>query len=108
MTDPIEAIERFVARIAPYDPQPGTHVGSVELRHGRARTTVALTEHTARALVEALERYTDPADRGGCPNCGARLDRDLHCAACGHVDGIFGQTPAHHVDEIRRRDAGTP
>jgi hypothetical protein len=104
MPDPIAALERFVARITPYDPDPAAHVGAVDLRFGRSRTTVELTERAARALCEALERYTDPDDNGTCPNCGARVDRDLHCAACGHVGGIFGQTLVHHVDEVGRRD----
>jgi hypothetical protein len=102
--NPVEAVERFVARIAPYDPDPDRPVLSVELRFGDSVGTFALTERATRALYEAIERYTDPDDTGTCPNCGTRVDRDLHCPACHHVGGIFGQTLAHQLNDARHGD----
>ena len=104
MPDPIEAMERFLARIEPYDPDPVTHIMSLEMRVGRSRGSFELTERAARAMAELLMRHVDPDDVGACANCGARLDRSMHCRACGHVDGIFGQTIGQHAADVRRRE----
>jgi hypothetical protein len=76
---------------------------SVELRAGGETATFALDAAQARALADLLAAYRDPDDHGRCRSCGAALDRDLHCVACGHVDGVFGQALAAHADSVRRR-----
>jgi hypothetical protein len=98
MSDPIDALEQFVARIKPFDPRPDETVASIEVRVGRTRGTFELTDRAARALTEVLLRYTDPDDHGACPHCGRPLGRDLYCADCGHIDGIFGATMAAMVE----------
>jgi hypothetical protein len=105
--DPIDAMEQFLGRIAPYDPDPNEAIMSVELRIGRSRGTFELTARAAQALTEVLARYVDPDDHGTCPNCGTRLDASLRCAGCGRVDGIFGQALAHHMVDVLRRDEGS-
>jgi hypothetical protein len=102
--NPIAAMERFLSRIAPHDPYPNETVMSVELRAGGSRGTFELTARAARALAEALARYVDPDDHGTCPGCGGQLNESLRCTGCGRVDGIFGQTLAHHVADVVRRD----
>ena len=77
---------------------------TVELRAGGETATFALDAGQARALADLLAAYRDPDDHGRCPSCGAPLDRDLHCVACGHVDGVFGQALAAHAESVRRRE----
>jgi hypothetical protein len=93
--DPIEALERFLAGIAPYDPEPGVPMMSLEIRVGRSLASFQLTERATRALTELLLRHIDPDNCGSCPHCGTALDKNLHCPGCRRVDGIFGQTVAH-------------
>jgi len=76
---------------------------TAEMRAGGEVATFTLDARQARALADLLAAYRDPDDHGRCPSCGAPLDRDLHCAACGHVDGIFGQALAAHAEAVRRR-----
>ncbi|MCX4470417.1 hypothetical protein OOK41_08875 [Micromonospora sp. NBC_01655] len=98
--DPIEALERFLARIAPYDDPAAEPVATVDLRVGRLRGSFRLTDRSARALSEALGRWTDPDDVGRCGGCGGPVDRDLVCRSCGRLDGIFGATVAHHAERV--------
>lgn len=102
--DPIAAMERFLSRIAPHDPYPNETIMSVELRTGRSHGTFELTARAAQALTEALARYVDPDDHGTCPGCGGRLNESLRCTGCGRVDGIFGQTLAHHMAGVLRKE----
>ncbi|MFB6395631.1 hypothetical protein [Polymorphospora lycopeni] len=104
--DVMAAMERFLARIAPFDPRPGAKVVSVEMRAGGVRGGFELTERSARALCEALARYTDPDDHGRCSGCGGHLDRNLQCPGCGYVGGVFGETIAHRAAEIASRGEG--
>ncbi|MEV0729340.1 hypothetical protein [Polymorphospora sp. NPDC050346] len=104
--DVMAAMEQFLARIAPFDPRPGAKVVSVEMRAGRVRGGFELTERSARALCEALARYTDPDDHGRCSGCGGHLDRNLQCPGCGYVGGVFGETIAHRAAEIASRGEG--
>ncbi|MEV0395200.1 hypothetical protein [Polymorphospora rubra] len=104
--DVMAAMEEFLARIAPFDTQPGAPVVSVEMRAGRVRGGFELTERSARALCEALARYTDPDDNGRCRDCGGHLDRNLQCPGCGHVGGVFGETILHRAAEIANRRDG--
>ncbi len=89
---PLEAMEQFLSRIEPFDPEPhGRPALTVELRAGHRRGSFALTEHAAHALYEALCRYSDPQDQGPCDACGGRrLDEHLACRDCGHLNGVFG------------------
>lgn len=98
-------MERFLGRIAPYDPHPDEAVVSLEMRVGRARGSFRLTARATRALTEMLVGYLDPDDCGSCANCGKPLNRDLYCVGCGHLDGIFGQALAHHAADVLRRQA---
>lgn len=93
--DPLVALRRFVERVSPYDHDPAA--GSpVTLWTGAG--SVTLTPHLARALIEALERYRDPADRGTCARCGGRrLDDHLHCLDCGRLHGVFGELVAERA-----------
>lgn len=102
--DPIEAMEQFLGKITPYDPHPDVTIMSLHIQVGRSRGTFQLTARTAHALTEALARYVDPDDSGTCSNCGKPLNKDLHCVGCGHLDGIFGQTLAHHAADVVRRE----
>ncbi|MGC4807106.1 hypothetical protein [Micromonospora sp. DT233] len=101
--DPVEAMERFLARIAPYDDPAAEPVATVDLRVGRLRGTFPLTERAARALTEALNRWADPDDAGRCGDCGGPLGQDLVCRACGRLDGIFGATVARHAQRVAER-----
>ncbi len=85
-----DAVRAFVARVAPYD-APDAPVAATVVVDGEE---FAMTARTARAFAEALHRYTDPEDRGRCPECGGVLDHHLRCVSCGRVDGIFGATVA--------------
>jgi hypothetical protein len=95
--DVIDAMERFLAGIEPFDPDPGVPVMTVELRAGRSRGSFALTGRAATALREVLLRHVDPDDCGRCDGCGGHLDRDLRCVGCGQVAGVFGATVARFV-----------
>ena len=75
----------------------------VEMRAGGEAAVFTLDARATRALADLLAAHPDPDDHGRCPSCSAPLDRDLHCAACGHVDGIFGQALAAHAEAVRRR-----
>lgn len=96
-------MERFVARIARFDPPDSSPVLSVELRSGRLRGRFELTERTAAALVQALATWSDPDDAGQCDHCGGRIGPDLGCRDCGHLNGIFGATVAHHAARVAAR-----
>ena len=98
------ALADFVARVDVFDPAPDSSpVATVELRVSGASTRFALRDHAARALYEALCRYYDPADVGPCDRCGARrLDANLQCRDCGHVNGVFGQVLLEHAERMRR------
>ncbi|WP_416902703.1 hypothetical protein [Micromonospora echinospora] len=98
--DPIEAMERFLARTAPYDAPAGSPTTTVELRSGRLRGRFELTDRQVAALAEALDAWHDPDDVGRCGQCHGRLGRDLSCRECGHLDGIFGATVAQHAARI--------
>ncbi|WP_033342916.1 hypothetical protein [Catenuloplanes japonicus] len=93
------ALERFLERVEPYDTAPdGAVAATVQL--GRRRAD--LTDRTARALIAALDAYTDPDDRGRCASCGSRrLDTSLACQDCGRVGGIFGETLAARAEQIQ-------
>ena len=91
MPDPVEAMERFVARIAPYDPDPEHPVLTVQLRFGDSQGTFALSQRAARALYAS-----NRSSRGGrAAKCG-RNERRL-----GHGNDVpadlrtCGSTPAH-------------
>lgn len=113
--NPLAAMAEFVKRVAPFDPRPdGGTALTVELRltapdelagpDGEC-VTFALTEHGGRALYEALCQYYDPADVGPCDRCrGRRLDQNLQCRDCGHVNGVFGQVLLEHAEKIRREE----
>ena len=88
-----DAVRGFVARVAPFD-DPGAPVVSTVVVDGEE---FALTARTARALAEALHRYSDPEDNGRCAGCGGVLDRHLRCRSCGRIDGIFGATIADRL-----------
>lgn len=92
LQSPLDAMEQFLTRIAPFDPEPhGRPALTVELCAGHRRGSYVLTEHAANALHEALCRYSDPQDQGQCDHCGGRrLDEHLACRDCGHVNGVFG------------------
>jgi hypothetical protein len=75
---------------------------------GGEAATFVLDAAAARALADLLAAHHDPDDHGACAACGGALDRDLYCAACGRVDGIFGQALAAHAEAVRRRDATAP
>jgi len=98
-------LERFLAAIAPYDPDPDRPVAVVEVRVGHGRTAFPLTDRAAGALTQLLVRYTDPDDCGRCTRCAARLDASMRCRACGHVDGIFGAAVAGHATGVAQRHA---
>ncbi|NBE80376.1 hypothetical protein [Micromonospora rubida] len=101
--DPIEAMEQFLARIAPYDDPGAEPAATVDVRVGRLHASFRLTDRAARALTEALGRWTDPDDAGRCGDCGGPVGRDLVCSACGRLDGIFGATVAHHAARVADR-----
>ncbi|MEE6305575.1 hypothetical protein V1634_01845 [Plantactinospora veratri] len=107
VTDPVAVLRDFVARVAPYDPDPAAEpVGVVDVRSGGEAGTITLTPHLARALAEALAGYRDRADRGSCASCGSRrLDENLHCLDCGRLHGVLGQVIADQAERVRRRDA---
>lgn len=96
-------MERFVARIAPFDAPDSPPVLSLELRTGRLRGRFELTERAAAALVKALANWSDPDDGGHCDHCGGRIGPDLVCRDCSHVNGIFGATVAHHAARVAAR-----
>jgi hypothetical protein len=96
------AMEAFLARVARHDPAPGDPVLRLEVGSGPARRTYALSPRAARAFAAALSAWRDPDDAGDCRSCGGPLDRDLHCPACGRVDGVFGEALAAFA---RRRSA---
>jgi hypothetical protein len=101
--NPIGAMREFVERVSQFDPHPqvGTAV-TVDFRLGAQSATFELTEYTGRALCEALHRYYDPADVGPCDRCGRRrLDQNLRCLDCGHVNGVFGQVLLEHAERLR-------
>jgi hypothetical protein len=119
----IRDMARFVAAAAA-DPRPSAAAGprpssaghdrdaaagaaglTVDMRAGGEAATFTLDAPAVRALADLLAAYRDPDDHGRCPSCGAPIDRDLHCVACGHVDGIFGQALAAHAESVRRRHA---
>ena len=81
------ALREFVERIDALDPSAPA---SVELHvDGEA---FSFSAPVARALVEALQSYHDPRDRGQCDHCGGRrLDGNFVCADCGQGSGVFGQ-----------------
>lgn len=101
--NPISAMREFVERVAQFDPDPdGGPAVTVDLRLGTETATFELTEHTGRALCEALHRYYDPADVGPCDRCGKRrLDQNMRCLDCGHVNGVFGQVLLEHAERLR-------
>ncbi|MGW1059288.1 hypothetical protein [Micromonospora rubida] len=101
--DLIEAMEQFLARITPYDDPAAEPVTAVDVRVGRLHASFRLTDRAARALTEALGRWTDPDDAGRCGDCGGPVGRDLVCRACGRLDGIFGATVAHHAAQVADR-----
>ncbi|GIG89791.1 hypothetical protein [Plantactinospora endophytica] len=103
--DPVAVLRDFVARVAPYDPEPQAEpVGTVEVRSAGDAGTIPLTPHLARALAEALAGYRDRADRGTCASCGGRrLDENLHCLDCGRLHGVLGQVIAHQAEQVRLR-----
>jgi hypothetical protein len=76
---------------------------TVDMRAAGDAATFTLDAPAVRALADLLAAYRYPDDHGRCPSCGAPLDRDLHCTACGHVDGIFGQALAAHAESVHRR-----
>ncbi|MDW5324735.1 hypothetical protein [Plantactinospora sp. KLBMP9567] len=106
VTEPVAVLRDFVARVAPYDPEPdAVPVGVVDVRSAGEAGTVPLTPHLARALAEALAGYRDPADRGRCAGCGGRrLDENLHCLDCGRLHGVLGEVLAHQAEQVRLRD----
>jgi hypothetical protein len=106
--EPAAALQQFVARIAAHDPDPTANLATVRLTAGGAETVIPLTTYTARALAEALHRYHDPADNGACGRCGGQLDSDLYCAACGHVEGIFGQLVSEALYRSRTESGAAP
>src|SRR5215216_6617401 len=105
-------MREFVERVQPFDPDPqGGTATTVEIRRGDETATFVLTEHTARALCEALFGYYDPADIGPCDRCGKRrVDQNLQCRDCGHINGVFGQVLLEQAERIRRaqRELDTP
>jgi hypothetical protein len=114
VSDPLTALREFVERITPYDPDPAVSVGTVGIRHGHESGEFRLTPHLARALVEALASYRDPADRGTCAGCGGRrLDANLHCQDCGRLHGVLGAVISERAERIFQqaervqREAGT-
>jgi hypothetical protein len=106
LQSPLEAMEQFLTRIAPFDPEPhGRPAMTVEFRAGHHRGSYVLTEHAARALHEALCRYNDPQDQGQCDHCaGRRLDEHLACRDCGHVNGVFGAVLLEYAGKVGARD----
>lgn len=102
--NPIVAMREFVDRVSPFDPDPeAAPVVSVDLRLRAETVTFHLTEHTVRALCEALNAYYDPADVGPCDRCGKRrIDHNLRCLDCGHINGVFGQLVLEHAERMRR------
>lgn len=104
------ALERFLERVEPYDTAPtGDRVGAVLMVGPRGERQAGLTAHTARALVAALDAYTDPSDRGRCASCGSRkLDDSLTCHDCGRVHGIFGATLAARAEQIQSWGTSPP
>jgi len=104
LPDAIDALERFLDRIEPFDPEPQRPVGTVELKVGRGLGTFELTEHAVKALHDALFNYVDPDDAGTCDNCGSqRVDRNMRCHDCDYVSGLFGLTLALHAAEVQAR-----
>ncbi|MDG4828333.1 hypothetical protein O7627_03315 [Solwaraspora sp. WMMD1047] len=104
--DPAEALRAFVSRVAPYDPDPAARpVATVGIRSGHATDQVTLTPYLVDALVRALAGYRDPADRGGCADCGGRLDDNLHCPACGRLHGVLGEVIAQRAARVRSEAA---
>lgn len=101
--DPIEAMEQFLARIAPFDNPTSPPTTVVELRSGRFRGRFTLTDRAAAALASALANWTDPDDGGRCAHCRGHLGPDLRCRACGHLDGIFGAAVAAHAARVAGR-----
>nr|MDT0662502.1 hypothetical protein [Micromonospora sp. DSM 115978] len=108
--DLAEALRAFVARVAPYDPDPAARpVATVEVRTGHAADRIGATPHLIDALVRALVGYRDPADRGGCADCGGKLDENLHCPACGRLHGVLGEVIARRAARVRSESsAGAP
>ncbi|MBB4958326.1 hypothetical protein [Micromonospora polyrhachis] len=101
VSDPLTALREFVERITPYDPDPAATVGTVGIDHGHESGEFRLTPHLARALVEALASYRDPADRGTCAGCGGRrLDDNLHCQDCGRLHGVLGAVIFERAERI--------
>ncbi|MEO3819334.1 hypothetical protein [Plantactinospora sp. B24E8] len=105
--DPIAVLREFVARVTPYDPDPGAvPVASVTVSAGSDTETVPITPHLARALAQALSAYRDPADRGSCAGCGGRrLDDNLHCVDCGRLHGILGEVISRQAARVREQAA---
>jgi hypothetical protein len=65
--DAIEAMELFLARIElcdPPDPHPDVMTTTIEMRVGRARGSFALSDRSARVLVDVLTRYAEKEDHG--------------------------------------------
>lgn len=94
----------FMERVVPFDPAPdGPAAAVIEVRVAGEAERFTLTGYAGRALVEALCRYYDPADVGPCDECGKRrLDTNLQCRDCGHVNGVFGQMLLEHVEKLSR------
>ena len=63
--DAIEAMELFLSKIEPSDPHPDVATAAIEMRVGRARGSFRLSDHAAKALVEALARYGGPDEHAG-------------------------------------------
>lgn len=104
--NPIGAMREFVERVSQFDPDPDRRPAvTIDFRLGNETASFELTEHTGRALCEALHRYYDPADVGPCDRCGKRrLDQNLRCLDCGHVNGVFGQVLLEHAERLRLED----
>lgn len=104
VSDPLTALREFVERITPYDPDPAAAVGTVGIHYGPESGEFRLTSHLARALVEALASYRDPADRGTCAGCGGRrLDDNLHCQDCGRLHGVLGAMISERAERVSER-----
>jgi hypothetical protein len=95
--DVLAALRDFVARIDALDPAaPPRDELVVGLRGVESRMTLSVP--VARALVEALQAYHDPRDKGRCYYCGGRwLDNNFQCGDCGQLNGLFGQLIAERA-----------
>lgn len=102
--NPVAALRDFVDRMSPFDAAPdGSPAATIEITLGRETASFELTEHVVRGLCEALYRYYDPADVGPCDRCGRRrLDQNMQCRDCGHVNGVFGQILLEHAERMAR------